>query len=216
MADGEVMAYRINRDYLSVPWYWGDLRYSGSFVLVRHRVQPGKMAESGLTFYTLYMHLAPRLAYPEQDSAAFKVADGQHLNAYVDASRQWVAADLPPGTRVTWDRTVSTDTMTGNNGRQYAYVTLEEPVTGSMNLKAGDRVWTVCDRGIWFRPVTAPSVRRGGPRSCRRRAKLCSLIRWCARPLTRLRPGTRWGIWGIFRYPVKTGTKNAIRCISNV
>ncbi|SUG30754.1 Phage-related lysozyme (muraminidase) [Salmonella enterica subsp. arizonae] len=23
MADGEVVAYRINRDYLSVPWYWG-------------------------------------------------------------------------------------------------------------------------------------------------------------------------------------------------
>ncbi|BBV30754.1 pesticin C-terminus-like muramidase [Citrobacter werkmanii] len=169
MADGEVVAYRINRDYLSVPWYWGDLRYSGSFVLVRHRVQPGKMAESGLTFYTLYMHLAPWLAYPEQDSTAFKVADGQHLNAYVDASRQWVAADLPPGTRVTWDRTVSTDTMTGNNGRQYAYVTLEEPVTGSMNLKAGDRVWTVCDRGnlvpardsairpAWWSPFLPPS-----------------------------------------------------------
>ena len=147
MADGEVVAYRINRDYLSVPWYWGDLRYSGSFVLVRHRVQPGKTAESGLTFYTLYMHLAPWLAYPEQDSTAFKVADGQHLNAYVDASRQWVAAELPSGTRVTWNKAVSTDTMTGSNGRQYAHVTLEEPVAGSMSLKAGDRVWTVCDKG---------------------------------------------------------------------
>lgn len=169
MADGEVVAYRINRDYLSVPWYWGDLRYSGSFVLVRHRVQPGKTAESGLTFYTLYMHLAPWLAYPEQDSTAFKVADGQHLNAYVDASRQWVVAELPSGTRVTWNKAVSTDTMTGSNGRQYAHVTLEEPVTGSMNLNAGDRVWTVCDRGnlvpardsatrpAWWSPFLPPS-----------------------------------------------------------
>ncbi|ECE1536935.1 hypothetical protein C1P00_21660 [Salmonella enterica] len=107
MADGEVVAYRINRDYLSMPWYWGDLRYSGSFVLVRHRVQSGKTPESGLTFYTLYMHLAPWLAYPEQDSTAFKVADGQHLNAYVNASRQWVAAELPSGTRVTWDKAAS-------------------------------------------------------------------------------------------------------------
>ncbi|HCL5328784.1 TPA: hypothetical protein N2G13_002870 [Salmonella enterica] len=96
MADGEVVAYRINRDYLSVPWYWGDLHYSGTFVLVRHRIQPGKTAESGLTFYTLCMHLAPWLAYPEKDSTAFKVADGQHLKAYVDTSRQWVAAELPP------------------------------------------------------------------------------------------------------------------------
>lgn len=169
MADGEVVAYRINRDYLSVPWYWGDLHYSGSFVLVRHRIQPGKTAESGLTFYTLCMHLAPWLAYPEKDSTAFKVADGQHLKAYVDTSRQWVAAELPPGTRVTWNKAVHADTLTGANGRQYAHVTLEEPVTGNMSLNAGDRVWTVCDRGnlvpardsatrpAWWSPFLPPS-----------------------------------------------------------
>ncbi|EBN5764058.1 hypothetical protein DRB41_24330 [Salmonella enterica] len=169
MADGEVVAYRINRDYLSVPWYWGDLCYSGSFVLIRHRIQPGKTAESGLTFYTLYMHLAPWLAYPERDSTAFQVADGQRLKAYVDASRQWVAAELPSGTRVTWDKAVSADTMTGSNGRQYAHVTLAEPVTGCMSLSTGDRVWTVCDREnlvpardsatrpAWWSPFLPPS-----------------------------------------------------------
>ncbi|ELT9993871.1 hypothetical protein QNZ24_004434 [Escherichia coli] len=169
MADGEVVAYRINRDYLSMPWYWGDLHYSGSFVLIRHRIQPGETAESGLTFYTLYMHLAPWQAYTEQDTTAFKVADGQHLNAYADASRQSVAAELPPGTRVIWDKAVSADTMTGSNGRQYAHVTLAEPVTGRMSLKAGDRVWTVCDKGnlvpardsvtrpAWWLPILPPS-----------------------------------------------------------
>lgn len=169
MADGEVVAYRINRDYLSMPWYWGDLHYSGSFVLIRHRIQPGETAESGLTFYTLYMHLAPWQAYTEQDTTAFKVADGQHLNAYADASRQSVAAELPPGTRVIWDKAVSADTMTGSNGRQYAHVTLAEPVTGRMSLKAGDRVWTVCDKGnlvpardsvtrpAWWLPFLQPS-----------------------------------------------------------
>lgn len=169
MADGEVVAYRINRDYLSMPWYWGDLHYSGSFVLIRHRIQPGETAESGLTFYTLYMHLAPWLAYTEQDTTAFKVADGQHLNAYADASRQSVAAELPPGTRVIWDKAVSADTMTGSNGRQYAHVTLAEPVTGRMSLKAGDRVWIVCDKGnlvpardsvtrpAWWLPFLPPS-----------------------------------------------------------
>lgn len=169
MADGEVVAYRINRDYLSMPWYWGDLHYSGSFVLIRHRIQPGETAESGLTFYTLYMHLAPWQAYTEQDTTAFKVADGQHLNAYADASRQSVAAELLPGTRVIWDKAVSADTMTGSNGRQYAHVTLAEPVTGRMSLKAGDRVWTVCDKGnlvpardsvtrpAWWLPFLPPS-----------------------------------------------------------
>ncbi|WNI84137.1 hypothetical protein [Citrobacter portucalensis] len=87
----------------------------------------------------------------------------------MDASRQWVAAELPSGTRVTWNKAVSTDTMTRSNGRQYAHVTLEEPVTGSMSLKAGDRVWTVCDRGnlvpardsatrpAWWSPFLPPS-----------------------------------------------------------
>ncbi|EHS6392074.1 hypothetical protein KWC22_004435, partial [Salmonella enterica] len=58
MADGEVVAYRINRDYLTLPWESGDLFYSSSFVLVRHHIQPGQTVASSLTFYTLYMHLA--------------------------------------------------------------------------------------------------------------------------------------------------------------
>lgn len=107
--------------------------------------------------------------YPEQDSTAFKVADGQHLKAYVDYSRQWVAAELPPGTQVTWNKEIHTDTLTGANGRQYAHVTLEEPITGCMSLKAGDRVWTVCDKGslipardsairlAWRSPLLPPS-----------------------------------------------------------
>ncbi|MGI6897427.1 hypothetical protein ACRCMW_05885 [Enterobacter chengduensis] len=205
MADGEVVAYRINRDYLSVPWYWGDLRYSGSFLLVRHRVQPGKTAESGLTFYTLYMHLAPWLAYPEPDSTAFKVAEGQHLNAYVDTSRQWVAVELPSGTRVTWDKAVSTDTMTGANGRQYAHVTLEEPVTGNMSLKAGDRVWTVCDRGnlvpardsatrpAWWSPFLPPS---------RETVKFDTVV--CPTPYL-IKAGDPVGHLGYFQVPTEDG-----------
>ncbi|HEI9785107.1 hypothetical protein I5L45_21765 [Serratia marcescens] len=118
-------------------------------------------ADSGLTFYTLYMHLAPWLAYPEQDSTAFKVADGQHLKAYVDDSRQWVVAELPPGTRVTWNKAIHTDTLTGAKGRQYAHITLEEPVTGSMSLKAGDRVWTVCYRGNLV-PACDSAIRPAG------------------------------------------------------
>ncbi|MDU6411411.1 MAG: hypothetical protein E6560_10705 [Yersiniaceae bacterium] len=160
MADGEVIAYRINRDYLSVPWETGDRFYSGSFVLVRHYIQPGKTKESGLTFYTLYMHLAPWLAYPEQENTTFKVTDGQHLNAYVDASLQWTVAQLKPGTRVTWDKTAKSDTIIGANGRQYSCVTLDEPVNGSMILKAGDRVWTLSDNNNLV-PVGHSPIRPG-------------------------------------------------------
>ncbi|HIE0515776.1 TPA: hypothetical protein ACXJLR_003039, partial [Providencia stuartii] len=59
MADGEIVAYRINQDYIPIQWGGMTLQLSGSFVLVRHEVQLGETQSSGLRFYTLYMHLAP-------------------------------------------------------------------------------------------------------------------------------------------------------------
>lgn len=145
MADGEVVAYRINRDYLTLPWESGDLFYSSSFVLVRHHIQPGQTAASSLTFYTLYMHLAPWSAYPEE-STAYKVADGQHLKAYVDDTLQWTATTLKPGTRVNWNKPDPAAQMTAR-GRRYAHVSLVEGITDKMNLNAGDLLWVVCDNG---------------------------------------------------------------------
>ncbi|HHY6385553.1 TPA: hypothetical protein ACV44O_004489, partial [Salmonella enterica] len=145
MADGEVVAYRINRDYLTLPWESGDLFYSSSFVLVRHHIQPGQTAASSLTFYTLYMHLAPWSAYPEE-STAYKVADGQHLKAYVDDTLQWTATTLKPGTRVNWNKSDPAAQMTAR-GRRYAHVSLVEGITDKMNLNAGDLLWVVCDNG---------------------------------------------------------------------
>ncbi|EKG2159449.1 hypothetical protein AAFS56_001252, partial [Salmonella enterica] len=145
MADGEVVAYRINRDYLTLPWESGDLFYSSSFVLVRHHIQPGQTVASSLTFYTLYMHLAPWSAYPEE-STAYKVADGQHLKAYVDDTLQWTATTLKPGTRVNWNKSDPAAQMTAR-GRRYAHVSLVEGITDKMNLNAGDLLWVVCDNG---------------------------------------------------------------------
>ncbi|EIG0621855.1 hypothetical protein HLJ08_001813, partial [Salmonella enterica] len=119
--------------------------YSSSFVLVRHHIQPGQTAASSLTFYTLYMHLAPWSAYPEE-STAYKVADGQHLKAYVDDTLQWTATTLKPGTRVNWNKSDPAAQMTAR-GRRYAHVSLVEGITDKMNLNAGDLLWVVCDNG---------------------------------------------------------------------
>ncbi|ELY2853989.1 hypothetical protein SMC92_000996 [Cronobacter dublinensis] len=146
MVDGEVVAYRLCKDYIPVSWITGPLSISGSFVLVRHYIQPGKTEKSGLHFYTLYMHLAPYSAYP-QDSHLMKVADGQHLNAYIDASLLWCVRSLPGGTRVSWDKTDAAASQKGKNGRQYARVTLADGLEGTPALSAGDKVWVVCDRG---------------------------------------------------------------------
>ncbi|MCV4265979.1 glycoside hydrolase family 19 protein [Pseudomonas capsici] len=69
MADGEVVAYRLNQDYLESTF--GDnekkLKYSNSFCLVRHEYKsppnpdegPNKGKQNKLNFYSLYMHLLP-------------------------------------------------------------------------------------------------------------------------------------------------------------
>lgn len=69
IADGEVVAYRLNDEYRESTF--GEegqkLKYSNSFCLVRHEYQSAPNPEEGanngkrntLTFYSLYMHLLP-------------------------------------------------------------------------------------------------------------------------------------------------------------
>ncbi|QXI15883.1 hypothetical protein [Pseudomonas hamedanensis] len=76
MADGEVVAYRLNKEYLESPFDAGGsskkLKYSNSFCLVRHEYKSAPNPEEGankgkqnkLTFYSLYMHLLPFDRYP--------------------------------------------------------------------------------------------------------------------------------------------------------
>ncbi|WP_281075697.1 pesticin C-terminus-like muramidase [Klebsiella quasivariicola] len=75
MADGTVVAYRINNEYLTAPYCGQQLRYSSSFVLVKSQCKPDPQKEkSWLEFYSLYMHLAPVADYPK--SPCYKVRDG--------------------------------------------------------------------------------------------------------------------------------------------
>ncbi|QLY59673.1 peptidoglycan DD-metalloendopeptidase family protein [Citrobacter freundii] len=75
MADGTIVAYRINNDYLKGPYKGQELRYSSTFVLVKSQCQPDpKNEKSWLEFYSLYMHLAPVKDYPT--SCCYKVRDG--------------------------------------------------------------------------------------------------------------------------------------------
>ncbi|WP_374736400.1 glycoside hydrolase family 19 protein [Klebsiella variicola] len=75
MADGTVVAYRINNEYQTAPYCGQQLRYSSSFVLVKSQCKPDPQKEkSWLEFYSLYMHLAPVADYPK--SPCYKVRDG--------------------------------------------------------------------------------------------------------------------------------------------
>ena len=75
MADGIIVAYRINKEYLTAPYCGQQLRYSSSFVLVKSQCKPDSQKEkSWLEFYSLFMHLAPIADYPK--SPCYKVRDG--------------------------------------------------------------------------------------------------------------------------------------------
>lgn len=172
MADGEVVAYRVCQDYMTLDWFTGPLHCSGSFVLVRHYIQPGETEKSGLHFYTMYMHLAPYSAYDAQGGKRWITRDT--LSAY--GEMDWLtmklsgqsrkpdtAGSVKTGTRITWDENDPAQTE-ARYGRTYGLVTLAED---SGKLKAGERVWMVVDnhniapdagsRPSWWKHLAPPA-----------------------------------------------------------
>lgn len=170
MADGEVIAYRMNQDYLPLGWKSGSLNLSGSFVLVRHYIQVGETQKSGLHFYTLYMHLAPYSAYQAnptwivQDklptySPEWKVVAG--TNTYKDQNK---LDALPKGSIIAWDKKDSQRQLKAANGRLYGLVTIEK-LAGTSKLNVGDQCWTLVDNNnivseiepSWWKQLTSPA-----------------------------------------------------------
>ena len=155
MADGEVVAYRVCKDYLTLGWESGPLSFSGSFVLVKHFIQPGEKESSRLHFYTLYMHLAPYSAYEAEAENQWVIQDT--LRAYSemdwltakltsDKTSPQIAGHMPKGARVEWDPTDSNLNATGSNKRKYGLVTLKGlPEETSSTLIPGQRYWVVVD-----------------------------------------------------------------------
>ncbi len=79
LADGEVVAYRIDRESPKTTYYdhkiTANKPFSRNFVLVRHRLQPPTIHNStdkppSLIFYSLYMHLQDWEKYDEDSNLA--------------------------------------------------------------------------------------------------------------------------------------------------
>ncbi|HDT5145229.1 TPA: hypothetical protein QHS21_001260 [Klebsiella michiganensis] len=119
MADGIIVAYRVNKEYLTAPYCGQQLRYSSSFVLVKSQCKPDPQKEkSWLEFYSLYMHLAPVADYPK--SPCYKVRGGHSgilLRQYKNGQN-----GLPEGEP--------------DNGEAGTYAA---PAKTKKSLKAGDR-----------------------------------------------------------------------------
>ncbi|QJT81795.1 N-acetylmuramidase domain-containing protein [Kosakonia sp. MUSA4] len=148
MADGEIVAYRVCEDYDFIPWRGEKLYFSTAFVLVKHYIQPGEHASSGLTFHTLYMNLAPVSAYGPKDINLRETIKGQsYYTSPEQVNTGKATGSLPAGTQVKLSDKVMTSS---HHHRQFCEVTVMND-TGS--LSAGDKVWTVSDRG-WLKPLS--------------------------------------------------------------
>ncbi|SUG16572.1 Phage-related lysozyme (muraminidase) [Salmonella enterica subsp. arizonae] len=177
MADGEVVAYRVCRDYLTLAWESGPLSFSGSFVLVKHYIQPGGKESSGLHFYTLYMHLAPYSAYEAEAENQWVIQDTLRAYSEMDwltakltseKTSPQIAGHMPKEARVEWDPADSNLNATGNNKRKYGLVTLKGlPEDTSSTLTPGKRYWVVVDNNNiksapgagpgWWRQLLPPA-----------------------------------------------------------
>ncbi|HGV0042759.1 TPA: glycoside hydrolase family 19 protein [Enterobacter ludwigii] len=150
MADGEIVAWRVSKDYESaaIEWRGEKLFLSTSFVLVKHYIQPGDTEESGLTFFTLYMNLAPYAAYKQQGSLADRKVAGvqRYYSSAEDLQAGRVAGKLGKDTVVTLSDTIVTRS---SDQRQFTEVTItrETKNTAGETLAAGTRIWTVSDQG---------------------------------------------------------------------
>lgn len=183
MADGDVVAYRICRDYLRLSWFTRTLSFSGSFLLVRHYIQPGETEKSGLRFYTLYMHLAPYCAY-KADKKRWAVQDSlsvYHPEWVLTASTNnkhtsdsYREGAIPKGAVIEWDHTNSSLHTTAFNQREYGLVTFkglsEEARKKGLicTLKPGGQYWMLVDKNnilpadsvaqpSWWRPLLPPA-----------------------------------------------------------
>ena len=114
IADGEVIAYRIDSQYPTSAFTTRNAPFSTGFVLVRHRLEPpanpaDTSTPPSLTLYSLYMHLQDWAGYQsnaDQERPAFWTThrvETQSSSLNVRAApntNSAILAKLPAGTRV--------------------------------------------------------------------------------------------------------------------
>ena len=148
MADGEIVAWRINRDYESnaIKWRNDELHQSSSFVLIKHRIKPGETEASALDFYTLYMHLAPFSIYGADVNKCKVKSTKNYYLSEADTRAGKSAGALNANAVVTRTDNIITR---ASDKRQFTEVILTAETQRKVGkpLPAGTHVWTVSDRG---------------------------------------------------------------------
>lgn len=108
MAGGEVVAWRVNQDYLTSTYMNKPLQYSSSFVLVKSTCTPDpeKKANS-LDFYTLYIGLAPLSAFAKHKLyQVTEKGDGLSQREYTGKEKDGDKAPVAKSKLKTGDRVI--------------------------------------------------------------------------------------------------------------
>jgi len=108
MAGGEVMAWRVNQDYLTSTYMNKPLQYSSTFVLVKSTCTPDpeKKANS-LDFYTLYIGLAPLSAFAKHKLyQVTEKGDGLSQREYTGKEKDGDKAPVAKSKLKTGDRVI--------------------------------------------------------------------------------------------------------------
>ncbi|MFB0975354.1 MAG: hypothetical protein QMB71_04480, partial [Tolumonas sp.] len=147
MMDGEVIAYRLNRQYPTQKWQpksglpAKDLKFSNGFCLIKHEYESPAVQQEGenngktnkLTFYSLYMHLADHRTYTDETAQSVKTIEiTKDSNARNAENIATVTGILKQGSTVQID--LQQDPKQAIvRGRRYSYylVTVQVPTVGS-------------------------------------------------------------------------------------
>jgi hypothetical protein len=139
IADGEVVAYRINKRSIEVKLGGEPMRYSNSFVLIRHERYTPKGAK--IELFSLAIHLLPFEEYTAEQKksppALFKKhtfavdtsEDGKGLNVRSAASKDTVVGVIPRDAyfevgsgNASWDKSKAYTLVTYGDISGYAYL----------------------------------------------------------------------------------------------
>ncbi|MHA7846364.1 hypothetical protein [Serratia sp. D1N4] len=105
MTDGQIVAYRLNDDYLTAAYKLTHLpkafRFTSTFVLIKSTCTPDtEKPDNALDFYTLWIQLAPLAAYGLEANTTAKVVASSLKVRQDNPATGWVRSGLPQGATV--------------------------------------------------------------------------------------------------------------------
>lgn len=147
MVGGEVVAYRLNSQYLTYTWLGQTLQYSSTFVLVKSTCTPDPAKPTNsLEFYSLYLGLTPPSAFPVLPCYQVTArGNGLHCRHYSGQEKTGEPAPVPARKKLTTGQKVAVlrENHFGLDGRILTFGLAR--LLNEHNEMTGDAFWVSVD-----------------------------------------------------------------------